>query len=97
MTLILLILHLISFYFSIECSLFFSLITAKIPIYLVTASLGKETVTIYALRADVLICFFLALRTPFLKKNMKIFYTVLYNNAKYHGYTFNIHICHSKQ
>lgn len=25
---------------------------------------------------------------------MKIFYTVLYNNEKYHGYTFNIHICH---
>lgn len=25
---------------------------------------------------------------------MKIFYTVLYNNEKYHEHTFNIHICH---
>lgn len=83
-----------TFNFSEECGFFQPYNSAKVPIYLVTASLRKEKATIYALHADVLIWFFFSFKDTVLKKNMKIFYTVLYNNEKYHGHTFNIHICH---
>lgn len=47
------------------------------------------------MRADVLIWGVFSFKDTVLKKKtMKIFYTVLYNNEKYHGHTFNIHICH---